>query len=187
MLRGTPIPFALTALVCLTTSFACNDDVGNSQEDPDTESGDGDGDGDGDGESFPCPRQFVPTNQADLLAWLETGEYQSWTGESEVHTSTGPHFGGVRTFVDACLGGSLNASETERPSGSAAVKELYGDGEEIRGWSVMAKIASGSGADTWYWFEIYDDTVYGDDIGLELCSDCHSGGDDFFLSPWPLQ
>src|SRR5690606_37653647 len=170
------------------------DDGGGSDE-PGTESGDGDGDpgdgdgdsGDGDGDPGSCPGLDVPTNGAELVPWLEGGGYQTWLAESGVHDSAGPHFGGVRTFVDTCLATSLDDDATEHPPGSAAIKELYGDGEQILGWSVMVKVAAGSGGDTWYWFERYGDTVYADEVGSNLCTGCHGDGSDYFLSPWPLQ
>jgi hypothetical protein len=103
-----------------------------------------------------------------------------------VHPGAGPHFGGVRTFVDACLAGALN-NDDARPPGAAAVKELYGNGDDLLGWAVMAKVALGEGVDTWYWFEVYQNTIFADGIGAALCANCHSSGDDYFLSPWPLQ
>ena len=203
MTHGVSLPLALTTLVCLST-LACNDDGGGDP--PGSEAGEGDGDGDGDtgdtgdgdgdtgdgdgdttgGIPIPCPGSFVPLNEAALIPWLETGEYTSWLAESSVHAGAGPHFGGVRTFVDACLEGSLNA-DAARPPGATAIKELYGAGDQLLGWAVMVKVEAGEGANTWYWFEVYQDTIYADGVGLGLCAGCHSGGDDFFLSPWPLQ
>lgn len=212
MVRSS-IGVTLLATLCLSAA-ACTDDDGGSDE-PGTESGDGDGDpgdgdgdpgdgdgdpgdgdgdgdgdgnpGDGDGDPESCPGREVPTSEAALMPWLESGAYQSWLAESGVHASAGPHFGGVRTYVDDCLAASLDAAATEHPLGSATIKELYGTGEEILGWSVMVKVASGSGGDTWYWFERYQNTVYADEVGAGLCTGCHGAGVDFVLTPWPLQ
>jgi hypothetical protein len=113
--------------------------------------------------------------------------YLDWAAESGVHPSAGPHFSGVRTFVDAALFGSLQAGDPEHPVGAAAVKELYGDGDQIRGWAVLVKVALGAGGDGWYWFEIYDDDVLAEGTGLAGCTGCHGSGNDFVRSPFPLQ
>ena len=160
---------------------------GDGDGDPGDGDGDGDGDGNGDGDPRACAGEAVPTNEAELIPWLEGGAYETWLTESGVHESSGPHFGGVRTFVDDCLAASLEAGATEHPPGSAAIKQLYGDGDAIVGYSVMVKVAAGTGDDTWYWFERYGETVYADAIGSELCTGCHGAGTDYFLSPWPLQ
>jgi hypothetical protein len=128
-----------------------------------------------------------PTNEADLVAWLQAGNYTGWAAESGVHPSTGPHFGDVRTFVNDPLIASLQAGEAPHPAGSATVKELYGSGTEVAGWSVSVKVGDGTGGDAWYWFEYYDGSTLADGIGLDICFGCHSGGTDFVLTPFPLQ
>jgi hypothetical protein len=163
------------------------DPTGDGDGDP-TGDGDGDPTGDGDGDGDPtCSGASMPQGQAELNAWLEGGGYRGWSAESGVHPSDGPHFGGVRTYVDTCLAGSLAADASEHPVDAVAVKELYGNGDAIRGWAVMRKVAPGSGGDSWYWYEIYDDSVFADAIGANLCTGCHGGGTDFVLTPWPLQ
>lgn len=137
-------------------------------------------------EGMGCTPVGVPQGDAALASWLEQGSYLDWQAESAVHPSSGPHFGGVRTFVDDCLSQSLTAGTTSAVGG-ASVKELYGDGDEVLGWSVMLKVAEGEGGDSWYWYEIYEGQVYGDGVGITLCTNCHGGGQDFFLTPWPLQ
>lgn len=136
-----------------------------------------------------CTSPLIPASPAALLEWLESAEYKSWQSESAPHPSAGPHFGTVRTFVDPCLAESLDAGNTTHPAGSTAVKELYGDGDVVLGWSVILKVAEGSGGDTWYWHENYDGTTYADEIDADLCTGCHGGQGsvDYFLSPWPLQ
>ena len=133
-----------------------------------------------------CSRADVPMEQAALVAWLEAGDYRDWIGEPAPHASTGPHFGSVRTFVDACLADSLDAGAAEHPVGAASVKELYGNGDSVRGWAVMVKVAADAADDGWYWFEIYDGSIYADAVGPALCTNCHAGGSDYFLSPWPF-
>lgn len=134
------------------------------------------------------PSEPPPTDGAALEAWLMAGEYLDWPAESGVHPSTGPHFGGVRTFVNDALFASLQAGATEHPEGAAAVKELYGAGDEILGWSVEVKVqADSAGGDGWYWYEGYQGDVYADGIGAGICTGCHSGGTDYVLTPFPLQ
>jgi len=128
-----------------------------------------------------------PTGADELLPWLQAGGYLPWAAESGVHASSGPHFGGVRTFVNAPLLASLASGASEHPVDSASVKELYGDGGEVVGWSVMIKVAAGGGGDTWYWLEQFGDSRYADSVGAGICTGCHTDGIDFFLSPFPLQ
>lgn len=134
------------------------------------------------------PQPLPPTSGAELRPWLAAGEYLGWQAESGVHPSTGPHFGGVRTFVNDVLHDSLEAGATSHPPGSAAIKELYGAGDTVLGWSVEIKLqADSAGGDGWYWYEDYQDSVYADGTGEGICTGCHGGGNDYVLSPFPLQ
>jgi hypothetical protein len=146
--------------------------------------------------STPTPPedQMPPTNPTELLAWLETGRYLAWASESGAHPSGGPHFGQVRTYVNDALFQSLAAGSSSHPAGAAAVKELYGSGGPVRGWSVSHKVQPDSAdGDGWYWYERFRGTVYGEGIGNPICTGCH-GSDfgsfrskDFVLAPFPLQ
>lgn len=149
-------------------------DTGGTSEDTTTGADCAEGDG-------------VPLGGDELLTWLEGGGYADWQAESAVHESAGPHFGGVRTFVGPCMATSLGAGNDEHPVGAAAVKELYADGDEILGWSVMIKTDAGVQAETWWWYEWYEGGVLAEGQGIGVCANCHSGGSDYFLSPWPLQ
>jgi hypothetical protein len=139
------------------------------------------------GESTGAAADVPPTGAAALLPWLEAGEYLDWTAESAPHGSAGPHFGTVRTFVNGPLFDSLTAGSDPHPLDAAAVKELYGDGNEVLGWSVTVKVADGTGGDTWYWLEYYSGTTYADGVGDSLCTGCHEAGTDHVRSPYPLQ
>lgn len=156
---------------------------------PTTESDDGDPPADsGSTEDSGDPQPLPPTNGAELVPWLQAGEYLDWQAESGVHPSTGPHFGGVRTFVNDVLHDSLAAGATSHPEGSAAIKELYGAGDAVLGWSVEIKLQDDSaGGDGWYWYEGYQDRVYADGTGEGICTGCHGGGNDYVLTPFPLQ
>ncbi len=140
------------------------------------------------GESTGAMQMPPPTDGAALLSWLEAGEYLQWTTESAVHDSAGPHFGDVRTYVNDVLLDSLTTGARMHPVDAAAVKELYGTGATPLGWSVIVKVADGRGGDTWYFYEYYDGTTYGDGVGDGSCTGCHSMGSvDYFKSPFPLQ
>ena len=133
--------------------------------------------------------QTPPTGADGLLPWLQAGHYRQWQSESRAHASTGPHFGKVRTYVNAPLAASLGAGNSagEHPRGVAAVKELFGMGEIVRGWAVSLKLAATSGGGArWYWFEYFDGRLVADARGAPLCAGCHGAGRDFVLVPWPL-
>jgi hypothetical protein len=136
-----------------------------------------------------------PTNEEALTAWLVAGGYKGWPAESDLHESTGPHFGAVRTFVNPALFDSLEAGNTAHPKGAAAVKELYGGGDELRGWSAMIKGFENSTMDApgdgWFWYEAYDGGVFGNSFGDGTCVGCHADSHpqfkDHVLTPFPLQ
>lgn len=132
--------------------------------------------------------ELPPTDSAELLPWLEAGEYLGWAAESAVHQSTGPH-GMVRTFFNQTLVDSYEDGLAAHPQGSATVKELYTAGGQPNGWAVMVKVQPDSaGGDGWYWYELLGETVFADGTGVGLCTGCHSGGGvDYVLTPWPLQ
>lgn len=126
--------------------------------------------------------QVPPTDGAALLTWLEAGSYADWNAEPSIHDSAGPHFGDVRVFANDDLADALSGGSQDHPVGAASVKELYGDGPTVRGWAVSVKTAAGSSGDNWYWYEVYDGTVYSDANGDNTCVPCHSSGVDFFRS-----
>ena len=83
---------------------------------------------------------------------------------------------------------SLEGGNAEHPAGSATVKELYGTGNERLGWSVSVKLADLSqGGDQWYWYEWFNGSLVAAGDGISVCTGCHSGGQDFVLTPFPLQ
>ncbi len=134
-----------------------------------------------------------PTGVAALLPWLQAGHYEQWQSESRAHESTGPHFGKVRADLNPPLAASMRAgagnsdSDAEHPRGVAAVKELFGMGEMVRGWAVSLKLdGTSAGGSRWYWFEYFDGRVVADTRGAPLCAGCHTAGRDFVLIPWPL-
>ncbi|MCA9718899.1 MAG: hypothetical protein KC468_29795 [Myxococcales bacterium] len=140
------------------------------------------------GETTGADDQLPPTNSGELRPWLDDGGYLGWTAESAPHDSAGPHFGTVRTYVNQALLDSLDAQDATHPQGAAAVKELYGDGDAVLGWSVAIKTQADSAmGDGWYWYEVYNGSVFGDGLGDGTCTGCHGGGLDYVLTPYPLQ
>jgi len=127
-----------------------------------------------------------PTGGAELLPWLEGGTYADWAAEAEPHPSAGPHFTAVRTFVNPALLESLEGGGGEHPVGAAVVKELFGAGPDVGGWAVMVKVAPGSDAASWYWYEWFQGTTYADDTDVGGCGDCHADGVDFIRTTLPL-
>ncbi len=134
--------------------------------------------------------ELPPIDSVEILeAWLAGGAYKQWAVESQVHASTGPHGGNVRTYVNAIALASLMAQTSEHPQDAATVKELYGAGvDTLIGYAVSLKTAPTSeGGATWYWYERVNGTTYGGDLGVGLCTGCHGGGADYILTPFPLQ
>lgn len=129
----------------------------------------------------------VPTTLGELQTYLAEEQYLELPAESALHESSGPHFGQVRTYLTPSLLDSLESGAAEHPVGAAAIKELYGNTQEPRGHAVMVKISSGRGPETWYYFEEYQGSVIADGVDASLCSGCHAAGEDFVLTPFPLQ
>lgn len=129
-----------------------------------------------------------PPGGATLLQWLQAGHYKNWHAESDIHESAGPHFGRVRAFLNPVLFESMKNNSAQHPTHSATVKELYGDGEKLRGWAVGIKTAEESdGGANWYWYEYFNNDTVRDGQGVVLCSVCHRSGKDYVLTPWPLK
>lgn len=133
----------------------------------------------------------VPLEATALHTYLRGGAYRQWAGESQVHASTGPHGGRVRTYLSPGLLASLNGGGAH-PKDAVAIKELYSSGDTVTGWAVGAKLQadSGNGAG-WYWYEVFSVQPGARPAfagrGLALCSNCHASGRDFVLTPFPLQ
>jgi len=136
-------------------------------------------------------KEDVPTNNDDIFAYLQRGDYLDFRKEAAVHPSTGPHGGNVLTFVNKALADSLDAGNTSHPVGSASVKELYlSSTTEVGGWAAGVKVADMGQADDWYWYEVFSTasnaSPVADGRGVGLCANCHAAGTDYWLSPWPF-
>lgn len=174
-LRNLHFPSRVALATCLLVA-ACDGDEGAGSQSSEDRSN----------ESASSP--MLTTEVASLRAWLTQGsEYRSWASESSVHPSAGPHFGQVRTYLNPALLGSLTQAASNHPAGSAAVKELYGSGGEVQGWSVMYKPAAGEGGAAWFWYEEYAGSTYASGFGSGGCVGCHAIGQDHVRTPFPLQ
>jgi len=129
----------------------------------------------------------VPYGGVALEQWLAAGHYRQWRSEGAPHPSEGPHFGRVRAYLNPVLYASLEAGAKRHPAGAVAVKELYGDGDAVKGWAVYIKIDSADVAESWYWYEKFESRVVADARGVLLCRSCHFTGRDYVLTPWPLK
>lgn len=127
--------------------------------------------------------EIQDTTVEGISAFVQSGDYKTWTAEAAVHDSTGPH-GKVRSFFNKTLTDSLKAANTTHPKASIAVKELYeSDGTTIKGHALEAKTTDGTGGDKWLWFEGFKpafNEYYGQ--GLSTCTGCHGSGTDFLRS-----
>lgn len=130
------------------------------------------------------------TSKDELLNWLKAEKYKAeFVAEPEVHPSSGPHGGNVRTYFNSILTEDLRAGKTKFRKNAAMVKELYFSGTEtVVGYAVMVKVKKKSkqNGKEWLYYETFDGTnnsvFYG--RGVRLCVDCHRAGTDYLLSPF---
>jgi hypothetical protein len=179
-----PGPTLVRTLILSIAAAACALDDPSAEDSGDAASSSADGSASAD--SGPTRGELAPTDPAELLPWLQRGEYLEWTAESGIHLSEGPHGGDVLTFVNTALLESLDSGATEHPIDAATVKELYDD-DDVVGWAVMVKVATGTGGATWFWYERVGSSVYAAETDVELCYGCHEDGTDQILTPYPLQ
>jgi hypothetical protein len=157
-----------------STSDTQQDDTGGESTDEGGEDNGGEGQPD-----------TPPTEAQALLDWLESGAYQGWTAEGAPHPSSGPHYGDVRVYVNPALAASLEAGATSHPVGAAAVKELFGDGNEPVGWSAMIRTSTSPNGG-WYWYEVFEGAELAAGESEAVCTNCHAGGAGFIKSSWPF-
>ncbi len=138
----------------------------------------------------------VPVDLEDLARYLKSGAYKNLPHqETNSHPSRGPHskFGWpVRVFMDEKMNRSLASGAAQHPKGASIVKEMFTDDGDLQGWAVMVKTQDDSqGGDGWFWYETTNvdqpEDVVAVGNGVPLCYGCHSVGNDFFLSSYPLK
>jgi hypothetical protein len=135
--------------------------------------------------------QTPPTTSAsDVEAWIAEGAYKAWKCETVVHPQMGvsPH-GQNRICANDLTAAYSRSGVSERPAGSAAVKELLDDSSNLVGYAVSVKIkATSDGGGSWYWYErVPLDSpaphdargVIADGLGTEgtaksICVGCHA-------------
>jgi hypothetical protein len=179
LLHGPGIAMACGALV-----LACGSGTATSNG----STGPNGSSGEDAGEASAGTAQTPPMGEADVLAWIATGQYRQWACEPAVHASRGPS---VHTPFDrVCSNDVLSAAAAAGgtgpwPEGAAEVKEMYmamGDTTPTAGYAVSLKTSADSAAGgNWYFYERYDGTLFSDGLGTPVCVGCHSlaGGDAF--------
>jgi hypothetical protein len=130
------------------------------------------------------------TNGAAVETWLAAGSYKNWTCEMESHPQmkVSPH-GQNKICSNDLIAMFAGAAGTERPVGSAAVKELYDDSAALVGYAVSVKVKATSDAGGgWYWYErvpltsmaphnskgIVADGLGSDGTANSICVGCHA-------------
>jgi len=123
----------------------------------------------------------------DFLA--NADNYASWTHDSSVHPSAGPH-GMVQTYFNPTLAASMAAGNTQHPVGSVAIMRVYlADKTTPVGHAVLAKASAGTDAGTWFFYSADDDGHTASILGLGNtatdCAACHQTGKDYIRSTLP--
>jgi len=142
--------------------------------------------------STPGDVDTPPTGAASALdAWIAKGDYKTgtWKCEAAVRDKM-PLGGSPHGKVKVCANAKASAYTGREVSvGAASVKELYKDDGTTRdGTSVSLKVKSGTGGDTWYWYEILGSNVLANSVNNSVCVGCHAkagagsiqGGDSTF-------
>ena len=125
----------------------------------------------------------VPPATPDAMKpYLDARVYSAWPADPAIKPSS-VHFGNVRIWTNPILKASLALGKAEHPVGSAAIKELYGNGTQRRGWAAMVRTSAGGGGNGWYWYEVFDGALVGEGQGATktaaACDSCHLSGADF--------
>ena len=98
----------------------------------------------------------------------------------------------ARVYINGIMEASFKAGNKNHPKGSALVKELFSASNALRGWAVMVKTdANSNQGKGWYWYEVLSTTSgaspVADGNGVGLCTGCHSSGNDYIRTSYPLQ
>ena len=123
------------------------------------------------------PRQQPPSEDAAAVQdWLDQRLYETWDAEPLAHISKGPHFGYVRTYVNAVAYEGLTTGAAQLGRGAVAVKVVYGGSlADVQGHALAHMIADESAlGDGWYWFERFDGNEIMSKRGSDtFCAECH--------------
>ena len=121
----------------------------------------------------------IPQGGQALTDFLNNGDYSSWAAEGSVHPTSAPHGNATRVFLSPGLAAALADSQTSFPEGVGAVKEIYDSGMSLIGYAVSLKVASEGDKDDWYWYETLNSVTLADEVGITVCTSCHSDGTDY--------
>lgn len=133
--------------------------------------------------------EIADTSEAGFLAFMKAGSYREWSDKQPSPIDSVPaHSAKTQTFFNVTAATAATAGQNPLPKGSIVIKDIFeSDGVTLKAQAAMAKIADGTGGDTWVWYEVflpeYNNTFYGK--GLSSCTGCHSSGSDFVRSSVP--
>jgi hypothetical protein len=129
--------------------------------------------------------QVPPMGQAALEAWLASGAYKQWRCENQIFPM---RLNGAHGHHRICSNDLVYQEGTSYPVGAASVKELFDMMDRPYGYAVGVKVAAGSGASSWYWYErvgrLATLSPVADGIGVAACGPmCHAAAprDNVFL------
>jgi hypothetical protein len=180
---------AMSAMSCFL--FGCGSNDSSMTQPTTTDSGTGASLGGVNPAGQPGNLQTPPTTSAsDVESWIAEGAYKAWKCETVVHPQMGvsPH-GQNRICANDLTATYAGSGASERPAGSAAVKELLDDSSNLVGYAVSVKTKTTSDTGTsWYWYErVPLDSpaphdakgVVADGLGTEgtaksICVGCHA-------------
>ncbi|MBL4674404.1 MAG: cytochrome P460 family protein [Arenicella sp.] len=141
----------------------------------------------------------IPLDKDELFQFLTEGKYKDFAASESIHPSAGPHsikgtYGEpVRAFLNQVMVDSLNAGNADHPKGAAIVKEMFNhEGTALEGWAVTVKTQEDSdNGKGWFWYEVTSttdaDALVANGNGVGLCYSCHSIGNDYVRTNWPLK
>ncbi|MFW5688095.1 MAG: cytochrome P460 family protein [Spirochaetota bacterium] len=102
--------------------------------------------------------------------------YAQWPGESGVQPGQAPHGPFHRILVNKVLLDAVPVSGAIAPHGSIIVKENLNAGQELTGYTVMAKVDGYAPEDgDWYWARYLPDGTVAAAGAVESCIVCHAG------------
>jgi hypothetical protein len=125
-----------------------------------------------------CGDNQDPAGAQALWQSIHDQDYRSFArapGYEALRDSNAPHGDRVIIYINALLAQTLAARQPIEawPEGSLIVKDGF-DGSDLELVAVMEKRAAG-----WYWAEYAADGDASYSGSPDLCTSCHSSGDDY--------
>lgn len=115
--------------------------------------------------------ELPPRGTDDLDGWIAAGYYLTWQcepGPMPIRDPS-PHRPTTRTCSNALV---RSTTSGPLPVGSATVKEMLDDANEIKGYGVSLKLP-GDGPLAWYWYEKINGGVKAEGVNNGSCPGCH--------------